>query len=268
MGCRRTERRQDAVVVVLGVRLRLGVPDHLLGIDHFAVDNGGDLPVGAAGVEADAAAAQVAADLPRAAAGGGKVPLLHGFQREGTPEYRLHQRCVKGPGAVGPVYFRQAAGQVVTAADTDPPAAHAPQQQLYGALQKAQVGGVCHAPQAGIEHGHLPLLPLHGDADGAMGLLQISVPPRSKGQVGLVQGWAVLHRAGDAQIGGTHHAFMPLQAASSQISVTSGWNCRMDAGTQGVTGPQNALRRMSALSPPVTIISTRRAAITVPTPMV
>ena len=58
----RLERGYDAVIMVLGVCLELGEPDDFLGIDALAVNHGGDLPVGAAGVEADAAAVQIAAD--------------------------------------------------------------------------------------------------------------------------------------------------------------------------------------------------------------
>ena len=62
LGCGALERGYDAVIMVLGVCLELGEPDDFLGVDALAVDHGRDLPVGTAGVEADAAAVQIAAD--------------------------------------------------------------------------------------------------------------------------------------------------------------------------------------------------------------
>ncbi len=44
-------------MMILGVGLELGKPDDLLGIYRLAVDNGGDLSVASACVEAYAAAA-------------------------------------------------------------------------------------------------------------------------------------------------------------------------------------------------------------------
>ena len=52
----------DLVVVISGVGLGLGMPDHLLGVHALAVDDGADFPVGAACVKADAAAVHVSAD--------------------------------------------------------------------------------------------------------------------------------------------------------------------------------------------------------------
>lgn len=112
------------------------MPDHLLGIHRLAVNNGGDLPVGTTGVEADAAAVEMAADPPGAAARLREVRLRHGLQQEGTLEHRLHEVHVEFPGAAAAIDIPQRRCQSVAAADVDVPAAHAPQQQLDGALQE------------------------------------------------------------------------------------------------------------------------------------
>ena len=71
----------DALIVVVRVGGDLGEPHHLLGEHGLPVDDGGHLPVGPAGVEADAAAAQVAAH-------GLGIALLGGHRRRSTPPQR------------------------------------------------------------------------------------------------------------------------------------------------------------------------------------
>ena len=58
MGGGGLEGVHDALEVIVRVGSGLGEPDDLLGEDALAVDDGGHLAVGAAGIEADAAAAQ------------------------------------------------------------------------------------------------------------------------------------------------------------------------------------------------------------------
>ena len=56
------QRVVDAVVMVLRVALEIRVPGDLLGEDHLAVDDRGALAVGAAEIEPDPAAVEVAAE--------------------------------------------------------------------------------------------------------------------------------------------------------------------------------------------------------------
>ena len=211
--------------MIPGIRLSLGVPDHLLGIHRFAVDNGRDLPVRAAGVKADAAAVPMPADPPGAAAGRGKIRLGHGLQHKGALKHRLHKVRIEGAYPRGGVDARQFLRQFIAAADADAPAAHAPQQQLDGALQKPQISGAVRVvPQPGLEYRRLSVLPLHGDADGAMCLRQIGRPPRGKGDEAAVQRGPGFHMEGNAQMLHVHRSppAAPSHAARSQISVTSG----------------------------------------------
>ena len=61
MRCGGFQCGDNAVIVVIGVGIDFGQPDHLFGEDGLAVDDRGDLAVGSAGVEADAAALQMTA---------------------------------------------------------------------------------------------------------------------------------------------------------------------------------------------------------------
>ena len=49
----------DALEMVSRVWLEIGIPFHFLGEDHFTINDGRALPVGAAEVEANAAASEV-----------------------------------------------------------------------------------------------------------------------------------------------------------------------------------------------------------------
>ena len=64
--------------MILGIGIDLGEPDHFFGINRFAIDDRGYLPIASAGVKADAAALQ----MPAYAAGGGtgNLDFIHRFR--------------------------------------------------------------------------------------------------------------------------------------------------------------------------------------------
>ena len=166
------EGGHDAVVVVVGVGVDLGEPDHLLGVDRLAVDDCGDLPVTPAGVEADAAALQVAAHGLGGVLGYGDV--VHQDDLEGV---------LKDGGHVVPVELLPAAGAVdapeilrdaLVAADVDLEAALHPQDGLDQAVDivVVRLGHLRGAVDKGAAGGHLSVGPLHGDAHRLFGGLQ------------------------------------------------------------------------------------------------
>ncbi len=62
VGSGRLQRAEDALIMVGGVGVHLGVPDHFLGKQGLPVHHRADLAVRAARVKTDAAAIQVPAD--------------------------------------------------------------------------------------------------------------------------------------------------------------------------------------------------------------
>ena len=87
----------DAVVVIPGVGVQLGVPDHLLRVDAFPVDDSGNFPVGTAGIKPDAAALQMAANGLWGVLGGGQVVTGNHFK--GALIYIGHEVAVKSAAA-------------------------------------------------------------------------------------------------------------------------------------------------------------------------
>ena len=71
------QRVTDTGEVIGRVGLEVGIPLHFLGEDYLAVDEGGALPIGAAEIEADAAAFQVAAEGQMGGGGDGKFGCAH-----------------------------------------------------------------------------------------------------------------------------------------------------------------------------------------------
>ena len=111
--------------MIVGVRGGLGEPDHFLRVDALAVDDGGHLAVGAAGVKANAAAVQMAAD-------GLRIVLLlrqglTGNHFKGTLVDAGHEIGVKGAGALGGVGRFQRLINGLVAADVHPEAALHPE---------------------------------------------------------------------------------------------------------------------------------------------
>ena len=99
------EGSYDAVIVILGIGGDFGMPDHFFGVDGLSVHYGGHLSVGTAGIKADAAAVQIAADGFGDLVGSGAI-----FQRQVNdlqiPLIELvEERKVKMPLALGVVGF-------------------------------------------------------------------------------------------------------------------------------------------------------------------
>ena len=158
--------------MVIGVGIGLGEPDHLFGIHRLAVDNGGNLPVGAAGIKANAAALEVAANLL-----GSVLALGHGIHQQNL-EGMLKDVC-----HIVPVEFLLAAGAVdaaqvvinhLIAADIDAEAALHPQQEFHQpvdveAIRLLHLGGTV---DEGMAAGHFALGPLHGNGYRLFGICQ------------------------------------------------------------------------------------------------
>ena len=129
VGRRPPERVVDALEVVPGVLLEVGVPDHLVREHHLAVDHGGALAVGAAEVEADPAAVEVASEGLRRLAHGRE--LLRRLDPDRLPEHAAtHQVPVERAEALLPVRGGEHARHRVAALDQDRAAALLPEQEL------------------------------------------------------------------------------------------------------------------------------------------
>ena len=173
----------------------------VLGVDGLPVDDGGDLPVGAAGVKADAAAVQVAADGLGLLVGGGEVLLGAEHDLEAPLEDVVHKVPVEVPDAAGHIGLLQLFRGLLAAADGDPPAAHAPEQELDGALHEAVVGlGKALVPEEGLKDGNAPVVPLHGHLEGPAGFTQKGVRPDGEGDEARLQGGLVGIVVFDTQI--------------------------------------------------------------------
>ena len=176
------EGGDDALVVVVGILGDLGIPDHLLGEHGLPVDDGGHLPVASAGVEADAAAAQVAAHgLGIALLGGHGVAVHH---LKGLLIHVGHELGVKAPLAAHAVGGLHGLINVLAAAEIDLEAAHIPQHGLDEPIHIVGVGlrHVRRAVDKGLVHGHLAAGPLHGDVQGLPGVLQKRGAELAQGQ--------------------------------------------------------------------------------------
>ena len=181
--------------VVVGILVQLGEPDDLLGVDALAVDNGGYLPVRAAGVKADAAAVHIAAHRLGDLVGGGA-----GLQRQ-IKDFQLllvellHKAIVEFPLTAGLVSRLQFLRQLGAAADGDLKAADGPQQELHIPLHIPVVGfrHVGGAVDEGVVHGDPAPVTLHGDGDGLLRVLQVGLPPDAEGDKGGVQLGGMLH---------------------------------------------------------------------------
>ena len=198
MGRGALERGHDAVVVVLGVRVGLGEPDHFLVIHALPVDDGADLTIAAAGVEADPAALQMSAD------GLGGVLFRRQFVRVDHFKGALidvgHEVEVKVPAALvrvgGFKMFEH--GPVPGHVDPEPPL-H-PQQGLHQPVEIIPVrGGVFRrAVDAGVHPGDLPVGPLQGDAHGLRRRLEKGPIEQPHGDEPGIEFGMVGHGDGDA----------------------------------------------------------------------
>ena len=194
------EGGDNAVVVVVRVGGRLGEPDHLLGEDALAVDDGGDLPVAAAGVKADAAPVQVAANGLGAVLG--LRQGLAGDHLEGTLKNICHVVPVKGLAPAGGVRLLQIGADVLAAPNVDFEAALHPQDGLDHPVDVVAVGlpHLRRAVDKRLAHGHLAVGALHGQAQGLLGVLEERLVELIQGQIIRVQLGAALDRDFDIQM--------------------------------------------------------------------
>ena len=130
----------DHAVVVVGIGLRRRGPGDLLAPDRPAVDDGRDLVVAGAEVEADAAAVEMAAREADRLAGfrEGRGAVEDDLER--PPVDAGHGPDVEGPGAAFGVLGLEAAADRGRALEVDAPAAARPEQELDRALDHP-VGG-------------------------------------------------------------------------------------------------------------------------------
>ena len=184
------------------------MPHYLLGEHGLPVDDGGHLPVGAAGVKADAAATQVAAHgLGIALLGGHGVAVHH---LEGLLVDVGHEIGVKGPLAAHAVGGLHGLIDALVAADIDLEAAHIPQHGLDEAVHVVDVGlsHVGRAVDKGLVDGHLAAGPLHRDVQRLFGVLQKSGAELAQGEKTGIQLRHIFHRYFDSQmLHGAHPPF-------------------------------------------------------------
>ena len=180
----------DALEVIVRVGCGFGEPDDLFGEHALAVDDGGDLAVGAAGVEADAAAGKVTAYGLRVGLLCGELGA--GNDLKGPLVDAGHEVSVEGTAAFGGVGGADVFVNALVAADIDLPAAEEPEHGLDHAVGVVFVR-LCEVGRAvneGIHNGNLAARALDGYAEALLCALEES-------GVELVQGDIVLVQFGD-----------------------------------------------------------------------
>ena len=100
------------------------MPDNLFGVDGLAVDDGGDLAVRAACVEADAAAVCVTADANRLLIGGGKIVLRADDDLQGALKHVKFKARIKFTRTAGAVSVADVRGDCIVALKIDTEAAN------------------------------------------------------------------------------------------------------------------------------------------------
>ena len=188
LGRRRFEGFHDALILVVRILAQLREPDHLFAVDRFPVDHRRDLPVGASGVKADPASAQMAAQADGLLALGREMLPVAQQDLKGFLVHRFHEVGVKRPLSAPAEMLPDLLSQLVAAAEIDPVSAHAVQQELDRPLQPAEVRFLpLSVPHLQMEHAHPALFPLHRDVHGAARLFLISLQPGSEGDEPRIQ---------------------------------------------------------------------------------
>ncbi len=201
LGGGRLEGGHDLVEMVLGILGDLREPHDLLGVHRLSVDDRGDLAVGAARIEADAAALHVPADGLGGLVGGGEGLLGAGDHLELLLIDVLEEAEVEGALALGGVGGRQLLGDLVAAAQVHAEAARAPQGELDEALDVAQVGlGELGPADGALADGDQAVFALDGDGDGVGRLFEVLAHPHAERDELVVENGNVLDRILDAQV--------------------------------------------------------------------
>ena len=161
----------------------------------MTVDHRGNLPVGAAGVEADAAAVQVAPH------GGGGLSDLGAVLQGQIQDLQLllvkliEEGAVKIPLPAGGIGLLQPPGQLRAAAYRYPETAGGPQQKFHIPLHipVIRLRHLGRAVDKGVVYRNLPLVPLHRNGNRHLGVLEVSLPPNSEGNERRIQLRGMLH---------------------------------------------------------------------------
>ena len=168
------QRGHNAVVVIIGVGGHLGEPHDLLGIDALTVDDSGDLPVGAAGVKADAAPLQMPAHLLGGILGCGN--LIHQNDLKGALKnvgHVVEVEILLAPGGVGAL---QIVVSLFVSGHVNFEAALHPQDGLDQSVNIIMVGRrhFRRTVNKGTAGCHLAVRPLHRNGHGLFGSRQKS----------------------------------------------------------------------------------------------
>ena len=162
------ERGNDAIIVVVRVRCRLGKPHDLLGIHGLAVDHGADLAVAPARVKAYAAAVKVSSRRPgrilrfRQLFGIDDLKRPFIYMGEIVPVKRLAAVCAEA--------FTDILTHFPVAADIHAPAALHPQHGLdeTADIISVSLDSVGRAVDKRMDGCHLAAAALHGDSNGLL----------------------------------------------------------------------------------------------------
>ena len=194
------QRGHNAVIVVVRVGVDFGEPHHFLGEHRLAVDDGGHLPVGAAGVEADAAAVQVAADGLGVAALLGH--LVAGDDLKGVLVHVGHVVPVEGLAAGGGIVDVHPVRQLLAPGQIHPEAAVHPQHGLDDPFHIIFVGGGKGgiAVHLHVPHRHLAVGAFHGHVQGLVRPGQESAVELGQRNKAGVQLGDILHRNFNAEM--------------------------------------------------------------------
>ena len=190
----------NAVIVIIGVGVGLGEPDHFLAVHALTVDDRGDLTVTSAGVEADAAAIQMTAD------GLGKALLLghlvHPHHLKGMLEHVTHVVEVEVPGAAGGIVLLHGVAHSLVAGQIHPEAALHPQQSLDDAVNIVDIRlpQLLRAVDTGAVNGHLAVGTFNGHIEGFFRVLQKRLIKAAQGNERGVQRGEMLDVHVDAEM--------------------------------------------------------------------
>ena len=204
----RAESGHNALVMVIGVGVGLGEPDHLLAVNALPVDDGGHLAVTAPRVKADAASLQMTAD------GLGDAFLLrhlvHPQDFKGMFKDVAHVVEVKVPGTAGGVTLLHFVTNPLVSRQIDPEPTLHPQEGLDDTFDVVGIGGehLLGAVDAGGVDRHLPPGTLHRHMEGLTCGFQKAAVKDTQGQKFRVQRGEMLHMYLYIQM--LHGKFPPL----------------------------------------------------------
>ena len=182
-------------VLIARIRVLLGEPDNFLRVNSLAVNDSGDLPVGSAGVEADAAAVQMAAQGLGSLVGSGALIQRQRNDLQLLLIKLLEEVIVKSTLAIDRIGGLQFLGQLITAADIDLEATDGPQQELHIPLH-IPVVSLSHfsgSVDLGVVNGNIALILFNSNGNGLSSTLQVALCPQAEGDKFRIQFRDILH---------------------------------------------------------------------------